>query len=163
MITLRNGDLIRAFDDGLVDAIAHQCNTLHCMGAGLARAIAARYPQAERADRATDFGEAKLGTFSRGDLPDDCCVYNLYSQRDFVRPDNPCATDYALMRRALAAAADDLVDRRAHRLGTPVLGVPHGIGCGLAGGSWFRVLDEVIMAEFGGRDGVVLAIWRLQI
>ena len=45
------GDLISLASSGEFSAIIHGCNTRGVMGAGIARQIAQRWPEAEKADK----------------------------------------------------------------------------------------------------------------
>ena len=72
------GDLIALAEAGQFDVIVHGCNCFHAMGAGVAAAIASRYPSALTADKATDFGDAaKLGTISTVDVS--CAGQQVYN------------------------------------------------------------------------------------
>jgi len=59
------GDLITMAADGSFDLIAHGCNCFHTMGAGLALALAKRFPEIRAADQQTIYADrTKLGTYS---------------------------------------------------------------------------------------------------
>lgn len=112
MITNRTGDLLEQVD---LELIAHRVNCKGAMGAGLAKAIAHRYPKVYQKYRSITlaYGEKLMGTF--------------------------------------AAIGTD----------GRTLGVPHGIGCGLAGGDWnlvYGILDRI----FGHDDRVELVIVRFE-
>lgn len=144
MISERVGNLLTEPD---LEVIAHQANLFHTFGAGLARAIAAKYPYALEADRKTPYGdEKKLGSFSYGVSGDDRPnVVNLYSQAVFahdVRGGD--ATDYDALRRALEGVEKFLAPSSS----VARLGLPYRLGCGLAGGSWPKVYG-IIEAAFG--------------
>lgn len=135
MITLRVGDLLQQPD---LTHIAHQANLYHTFGAGLAAEIGRLWPHAAEADCRTPYGaEAKLGTYSLADGAP--AVVNLYSQSAW-RP-GPL-TDYVALETALRALERSLRDRAGVRVG-----LPHRLGCGIAGGDWARV-REVIDAVF---------------
>ena len=52
-----------------INVIAHSCNTLNVMGAGIAEQIANRYPEAKEADDVADkAGQNDLGEFSVADI-----------------------------------------------------------------------------------------------
>ena len=50
IIKFAEGDLLDKFDNGDFDFIIHGCNCQNVMGAGIAKAIAYRYPEAKKAD-----------------------------------------------------------------------------------------------------------------
>lgn len=53
MINLKRarGDLVQMADQGQFDCIVHGCNCFRTMGAGIARQIAQKWPEAAEADR----------------------------------------------------------------------------------------------------------------
>lgn len=131
MITEREGDLLQQPD---LTHVAHQANLYHTFGAGLAAEIDKLWPHAAEADCRTPYGsEAKLGTYSLADGAP--AVVNLYSQRPW-RP-GPL-TDYAALETALRALERSLRDRAGARVG-----LPHRLGCGIAGGDWARVREVI--------------------
>lgn len=139
MITNKNGNLLRANDVGV---IVHQANLFHTFGAGIAAQILKEYPEAYQADLATKYGDVnKLGTYSyaasKGKF-----VANLYSQKDFSR-NGSNATSYEHFKIGIQAI-------KKHFPGETI-GVPHGIGCGLAGGDWNRVY-KILQTVFA-KDG----------
>lgn len=126
------GDLIALAVAGRFDAIVHGCNCFHAMGAGIARAIAQRFPQALEADKQTDFGARdKLGTISAAQVEQDghrFCIVNAYTQYhyDGAGP----LVEYSAVARCFAAVAEAYPGQR---IGYPL------IGAGLAGGDWQRI------------------------
>ena len=59
------GDLIKLALEGNFDVIIHGCNCFGTMGAGIAKTIKAEFPEAYKADLATEKGDkSKLGTYS---------------------------------------------------------------------------------------------------
>lgn len=154
MITERVGDLLTETD---LTHIAHQCNLFHIFGGGLALAIAQKFPYAWAADKRTPYGDAKkLGTYSVGISGDERPnVLNLYTQAAFAQDvRGQDFTDYAALRRALMALEEERRGKHGFRLG-----LPHGLGCGLAGGSWPKVYG-IIEAVFG-KSSVPVVIVRL--
>lgn len=141
-----------------INVIAHSCNTLNVMGAGIAEQIAKRYPEAKEADDVADkAGQNDLGEFSVADIEIEntssfphqhfgtdkrkCQIYNLYTQDrvGFGREVNYEALyrNFHLMRNHLNNDPET------------ILGLPHGISCGLAGGSW-KIVYAMIEHLFGG-------------
>lgn len=140
MITERSGDLLEQTD---LTHIAHQANLYHTFGAGLALAIARKFPEALEADKKTPFAEnSKLGFYSQTDAAQHGgpVIVNLYSQRGF----GAGSTHYIALEMALRALERSLRDQTAVRIG-----LPFKLGCGLAGGDWGRV-RTIIEAVFAG-------------
>ena len=71
-----------------INVIAHSCNTRHIMGAGIAKQIKDRYPEAYEADwKAFNYEYDQdgqyvhwLGKFSKAQINDRKYIYNMYTQ-----------------------------------------------------------------------------------
>lgn len=129
------GDLISLFLLGKFDVIIHGCNCHNIMGAGIAKQIALRIPEAKYADDMFHMGAiAKLGNYSvatvRRDNGKMGFVINLYSQY------NPGAE---LNKNALLTGFFKLsqVLYTDSKIGIPL------IGCGIAGGNWDEISPEI--------------------
>lgn len=147
-----------------ITSIAHSCNTRMIMGGGIAKQIKNRYPQAYRAD--VDYisneydhnGQFKhpLGKFSKAEvsskeskvyLPDGKgWIYNMYTQASIG--DDSRKVHYEKFWQALKRVERDLHTMNINKdqydgSSPPVLGLPYGISCGLAGGSW-RIIEAMI-------------------
>ena len=115
------------------------------MGAGIARAIKARYPEAYRADCTTIQGDrGKLGTYTSAQYPDRL-IFNLYTQYKYGQ--DKLHLDYEALVNALHLMKDylDEHDPNQHE----IVGLPR-IGCGLAGGEW-KLVEELIADVFFDR------------
>jgi O-acetyl-ADP-ribose deacetylase (regulator of RNase III) len=138
MITEKNGDLLEAND---IDVAIHQTNLFHTFGAGIAKQIKEKFPNAYKADLATKKGDKnKLGTYSFA-FDNGKYIVNMYAQDGFAKPGKP-ATDYVAFKKAIIKIENHFVGK--------VIGVPHGIGCGLAGGNWNivrAILDDVFLKK----------------
>lgn len=140
MLIFKEGDLLSS--DCAV--ILHQCNCFQTMGAGLAKQIATRFPRAKQADmQDSRTPQERLGgittAFEKGKY-----IVNCYGQFRYGR--DQCHTDYHSLRQAIKLALKQnypMVERTT-------FGLAHGIGCGLAGGSWDVVLEilESLSREF---------------
>lgn len=85
MITYIKGDLIKAFESGEINIIAHQCNCQGNMGAGIAKLLANKYPELkqtdkERCDLFKDEPERLVGRYSLYEPNEKQVIYNIYSQ-----------------------------------------------------------------------------------
>lgn len=137
----RTGDIFKQLD---IDVVVHQANLYHTFGAGIAKIIRERYPYAYDADRATKYGdEGKLGTFSIAYGHPDPVFVNLYSQYGIGGQDRN--TSYDAMAHGLHALEKHLYSHNPKAL----LGIPHTMGCGLAGGDWtiVRAIIESVFAD----------------
>lgn len=132
MITYRTGDLMEADED----AIAHGCNTVGAMGAGIARTVRDRYPDAYTQYRkACETMNFHVGSAQAVWCPPGKIVYNLGTQR------NPGAdaTVWGIFL-AFANMAEDALVR-----GVSSIAIPR-IGCGIGGLSWVYVESAIAEA-----------------
>ena len=135
-----------------INTIAHCCNTMNVMGAGIAKQIADRYPVAKQADdNSAKLGTNELGEFSFAEFEIEtnetfphqhfgketkkCKIFNLYTQDSigFGREVN-----YEALYRNLQLMRNKLNDNP-----DTVLGLPYEMSSGLAGGSWEIVLAMI--------------------
>ena len=138
MIDLIESNLLDFPND--INVIAHSCNTRNIMGAGIAKQIKDRYPEAYEADwRAfnSNYG-VTLGKFSKADIGDHKYIYNMYTQATIGTGRE---VDYEKFWQALKRVEQDLFEMKISKheydgSPPPVLGLPWGISCGLAGGNW---------------------------
>ena len=120
------GDLITLALEGEFDVIIHGCNCYNTMGAGIARAVRDRLPEAFAADRATIKGDfEKLGTYTSAEIVRDdvrFTVINAYTQGNYRG--SGALVDYDAIRSNFRAVAKNFPNAR--------IGYPK-IGAGLAG------------------------------
>lgn len=144
------GDLLELADQGEFDVIAHGCNCQNTMGAGIAKAIRARYPEAYEADLRTTKGDAgKLGTVSFAQIRRngrDLVVVNAYTQLHWR------GAGKKVEEGALRSAMQEIRRRFAGRR----IGYPK-IGAGLGGGDW-AVLSAIIDEELEGEDHTLVIL-----
>jgi O-acetyl-ADP-ribose deacetylase (regulator of RNase III) len=139
-----HGDLLALAEQGDFDVLVHGANCQCTMGAGIAKSIRARFPEAWQADRKTAKGDrTKLGTFSsalvkRGSV--EFHVVNAYTQVDYRG--TGVRVDYDAVRRVFAAITATFTGQR--------IGYP-SIGAGLARGDWSQ-LAVIIDSELSGED-----------
>lgn len=133
-----NGSILNCKSED-TEYILHQCNCFHTMGAGLAKAIAIKYPCAVITDKRTIRGDInKLGTYSIAkDLISGINIVNVYSQ--FRYGTDKRYTDYDALQKALT-----LLKQSELLTSTTSIAIPYNFGCGLAGGCWIIVYDIFI-------------------
>lgn len=132
--------------DGKYDYLAHCANTYCTFGAGVAKQIKERYPEAYEADLATkDLPEsAKLGQFTQATVDGGkFTIVNIYGQIGVGNDGDPLNRNvqYDLLFDAFYLFAQEITER--HQIGNIVIGVPM-LGCGLAGGVW-RIVEAILL------------------
>lgn len=152
MVNVIKGNLITLADEGRFDVIIQQANCFNTMGAGFAYFLKQRWPVVYEVDCQTIRGDkTKLGTYSIADvktsIDTDLKVVNLYSQYDFARSYGDVATDYDAMKKGFESLSREFSSAR--------IGIPFGIGCGLANGDW-KVVSDLIETCF--QDNVVTIV-----
>ena len=139
-----SGDLIQLAVGGEFDVIIHGCNCQCTMGAGIAKAIKAEFPQAYQADLQTVKGDRqKLGTISQATVvrgARELVVVNGYTQ--FHWRGSGTKADYEAIRGVMIEVKKRFSGRR--------IAYPR-IGAGLAGGDWGRIAD-IIKEALAGED-----------
>lgn len=129
-----------------INRIAHSCNTLNVMGAGIAKQIKDKFPYVWQADCiAHKNNKNLLGSYSFGwtDLDSQTCekgVYNLYTQSSIG---GGREVNYEAFYNSLSSVKEVLEKECLHSGEEITLGLPYGISCGLAGGSW-RIIYAMI-------------------
>ena len=135
---------IKTITDDILNAngcyIAHQCNCLSVMSAGLARTIFRRYPEVnDYRQHETKRIPGTVNTYSFKECKTGPVgVINMFSQ---VSPGRSVNNNQKKMRL-------ELFNRCLHEIATTFTGqgpvtiaFPYKIGCGLAGGDWHIYLD----------------------
>lgn len=126
-----------------INRIAHSCNTHNTMGAGIAKQIKDRYPNAYESDchaRYEDMNNLGNWSFAWTDATCQRGIYNLYTQS---RIGGKRAVDYEAFHKSLSFVAENLHYNYANGEDDVILGLPYGISCGLAGGNW-NIIYEMI-------------------
>ena len=148
------GDLIQLALDGEFDLIVHGCNCFCTMGAGIARQIQDRFPQALAADKATPSGDrSKLGNYSMARLSHtqgEFIIINGYTQYHYNGPG--VLLDYQALDTLFQRLKSDFP---GHRMGYPK------IGAGLAGGDFHRIA-AIIDRALTGENHTLVEYFSLQ-
>lgn len=145
MLEFVTGDLLLAD----LPAIAHGCNCRGVMGAGVAKAIAHKYPNVKIAyEVACREARFELGGFLcvREGMQ---AVFNLGTQFDPGRDARLGALQTSVHAMMVTAAG----------VGIPKIGLPR-IGCGIGGLKWDHV-EGVLLAECENTPAVTLVVYTL--
>ncbi len=139
------GDLIKLALQGEFDVIIHGCNCFCTMGAGIAKTIKQKIPEAYQADLKTVNGDhSKLGTISFAEVTleseKQLIVVNGYTQ--FNWRGSGRKADYEAIRNVFKEVKKQF---SGLRIGYPA------IGAGLAGGNW-DVISKIIAEELEGEE-----------
>ncbi len=137
----RTGDIFEQPDG---NAILHVCNLKQCFGAGIAKVIKEKYPEAYDADLATGKDNLqKLGSYSVGVVKSNgLCIVNIYAMPDFGQFSYD-AFDKALSKLEFRINAFNLAKPDS----TKTILIPYGIGAGLAQGK-YTVIKAIIDSIF---------------
>jgi hypothetical protein len=148
-----NSDIFKGKWNGMV----HCANLYHTFGAGIAKIIKTKYPEAYEADVNAKLGQFSYATvFRNGECFD---VFNLYGQKGIGNDGHP------LNRNAQYDAIHDGVWRICELIESQfkkdyTLAFPYGMCCGLAGGDWSIV--EAILKSVNQRfPNIEFVIYKL--
>ncbi len=138
------GDLVKLAIKGEFDLIIHGCNCFCTMGAGIAKTIKQKFPEAYEADLKTEKGDkAKLGTISWAKsktVKGEVIIINGYTQ--FNWRGSGRKADYEAIRAVFKMVKQEF---SGLRMGYPA------IGAGLAGGDW-NIISAIIEAALKGEN-----------
>lgn len=133
---LHYGNLIKMFEQNEIDVLMHGCNCFNTMGAGIAKHIRTRFPEAYNADLKTKKGDkSKLGNYSFATLEINGktqVIVNAYTQFTYGREKDHFS--YDTFPTLLIKINKEFAGKK---LGLPL------IGCGLAGGDEPRILEMI--------------------
>jgi len=150
MIERINGDLLNCS----ANVICHACNTLNVFGAGLAKQIKSKYPEAYAVDCDAYKKEInRLGNISFAETLDNKVIVNIYGQESIGRDSRKI--NYEALAQGFEKVKSFCDERfNNHHL---VLGFPYLLGCGLAGGS-FKIVNAMIEHYFENARYEVLVV-----
>lgn len=135
-----NGDITKVITSGY---IMHQVNCQGAMGAGVALALLKRWPQVRSKYITYVKGFADkhqlLGKMQIVKINDDLSVINSFTQFGYGNSykSNKVDTDEKLLIANIHFMAEQAKEENT------TLAVPDHIGCGLAGGNWQTVYDNI--------------------
>lgn len=138
MIENYSGDIFEA----PVQIIIQNCNCFNRMKSGFAKAITDKYPRVAAVDALTKSGDKKkLGQFTVSLAAEDQPFYfiNLYGQFNYGY-DGKCYVLYDKFHEGLENIKSWIIKMGMENL---TVGIPDGIGAGLAGGDWKKILSII--------------------
>lgn len=141
--------------------IIHGCNCFHNMGAGVAAALAKKWPEVAEVDKmfsGPKGDDKKLGDFTHTFVSNGKIVFNAYTQWDTgtdIRRLN-----YEALVKSLEKICEYILWLNHFNLITEkiVISVPK-IGCGLAGGNWSIV--SAILDAVGKQYNIIFEVYVL--
>lgn len=137
-----DGDILNVEDE--FDLIAHGCNCFCNFGAGLAKGVKIKYPEAYKADLATLKGDKKkLGSCSYHDYGG-FVVVNAYTQ--YFYGGGKVNADYNAIRKCMKWIKNSYGGKK--------MAFPK-IGAGLAKGDW-KIIEKIIMEELKGENVTII-------
>ena len=138
------GDLITLAINGEFDVIIHGCNCFCTMGAGIAKTIKQKIPEAYEADKKTEKGDkSKLGKISWAETKTQngkLIIVNGYTQ--FNWRGSGKKADYEAIRNVFRNVKNEF---SGLKIGYPA------IGAGLAKGNW-EIISAIIEEELKGEN-----------
>ena len=127
-----SGCIVYNFENNKYDAIIHGCNCFNTMGAGLAKSIKLKFPNAYYEDLKTKKGDIKkLGTYTSV-ITKYGIIINAYTQYSYSYKKTTC--DYEAIRNVFISLNKDFKGK--------FIGIPK-IGSGLAGGDWLKIYNII--------------------
>ena len=148
MIKEYKGDLLNSG----CDIICHQVNLQGCMGGGLAKQIATKYPgceeQYQKFCKKYDFyclgGKVQYYKIDGGQY-----IANCFSQDEWFR------TEYKWLKEIVKTIRDF-----ASHMCAKTIGIPKNYGCGIAVGNWEKV-KRIWTNIFKDIKNIELQIWEI--
>lgn len=148
LISYQKGDLFASGER----VIAHGCNCMGVMGAGVAKVVATKYPLAKRKYKAA----VSAGVFNLGyaqfvlDEENDICIYNLATQKQPGKNATKWGVYLAFSNMYEHAAANNVT-----RIAIPK------IGSGIGGMDWDDVVEMINLAWLGSKYEIQIVVYEL--
>lgn len=141
-IVFKNGDMFTSN----AKYLCHQVNCMGKMGSGIAKTVREKFPTAFAEYSNVCLGNEKTPSNLLGNIFQSKCgdkiIVHMFAQEQFGRSRR--YTDYDAFLNCLKRI-------RATVPTGSVIAFPHGIGCGLGGGSWsiiFPMIEEVLAGDY---------------
>lgn len=141
--------------------IAHQVNCVGVMGAGVAKQIRSKILTGGQfqiyQELCQEWKEMLLGRClicQRKDTLPGRYVANLFGEN--IPTGKRLDTDYGALARSFAN-----LKKKAAALGACSIAIPGYIGCGLAGGDWEKVYNEILVPLFADGDISLTIVYRM--
>ncbi|WP_163666802.1 hypothetical protein [Adonisia turfae] len=128
--------------------LVHSVNCQGVMGAGLAKKIAEKWPAVKedyQEDRVWADDGPTLGNWLCTEVTNELFIASIFGQRYYGRAAGRCYTSYLALALGFSAIQHANKYYEFHPVPLPIY-IPHGIGCGLAGGDW-HVVSALIEQE----------------
>jgi O-acetyl-ADP-ribose deacetylase (regulator of RNase III) len=122
--------------------VAHVCNNIRAWGAGFVLALSKRWKMPEERYRSSE-SSLELGTVQFIPVTEDVIVANMVAQEGLKRRSTDIPLRYESLRECLAKVADFA------NFNSCSVHMPR-IGCGLAGGEWYKVekiIEDTLLAS----------------
>lgn len=149
------GNIIDLAEIGKFDVIIHGANCFCTFGAGIAKEIKQRYPQAYDADLKTRKGDvSKLGTYSSVVVTSKkknsivFTIVNAYTQYHYGRIG--IRVNYKAIEQVMRKIKTDFPGKK---IGYPL------IGTGLAGGNW-SFIEKIINTELESENHILVKLQK---
>ena len=162
-IIYSTGNLIEKAYNGDFDIIIHCCNCFNNMGAGIAKFIKQKWPDAYNADNKTMKGDSsKLGTFTFAKVKTkynaDFYIVNAYGQYHYAKPPigKEVNLDEEALRNSFLSVNNYFKNMKDARIGIPK------IGAGLAKGNWNNI-ENIIKESFTNFEAVEVVLYDREI
>ena len=139
------GDLLKTFEKGDVDVIAHCCNCCGVMGSGIAFTIKQQYPAAYKAYKDFELyndNKIRLSTISYAKHNQNQYIVNLHAQQTFGSGASVRYVNYEALYNTLEQTRNLMIEKKVKRLG-----VPYKMACDRAGGDW-RIVEVMLNVIF---------------
>lgn len=140
-IEIINGDVLDAFSEGKLDAIAHCCNMQNTFGSGIAKSVLGCFPKAYEADttwyKSRDTNNVPLSVAAFHSGSEDVrkrMIFNLYGQEFYGT--NKRQLNYGRLAKSLIAMESWLEK-------DSIVGFPYKMGSDRAGGDFEIVLEMI--------------------
>lgn len=163
-IRILDGDVTKP-ERGDPCIVAHVVNNQGYFGAGVALAIAKRWPHAKQVYARLHAGTGRYTKGQRRQEHLGCCWFALVNDppiqyvAHLVAMDGLRTSSYQPFQLSSFQAALGVLGTKAQKVGIARICMPYGIGAGLAGGEWRSILPA--LTDFAQSSGLTVELYRL--